>query len=128
SASSLRASLLEGRFSATQLLEATFARIDALNPALNAIVAQDREAARAMAAASDARLANGTARALEGLPVTIKDAYDVAGLPSSGGLPAYRERVPDEDAAPVARLRAAGAVIVGKSNVPVFSGDFQSYN
>jgi amidase len=128
SASSLRAGLLERRFTATQLLEATFARIDALNPALNAIVAQDRGAARAMAAASDARLADGTARALEGLPITIKDAYDVAGLPSSGGLPAYRERVPEEDAVAVARLRAAGAVMIGKTNVPVFSGDFQSYN
>lgn len=128
SASSLRAALLERRFSATDLLEATFARIDALNSRLNAVVAQDREAARAMAAISDARLANGTARALEGLPITIKDAYDVAGLPSSGGLPAYRERVPNEDAVAVARLRAAGVVIIGKSNVPVFSGDFQSYN
>jgi amidase len=128
SATSLREALLARRFSASELLEATFARIDALNPALNAVIAQDRDAARAMAAEADARLANGTARPLEGLPITIKDAFDVAGLPSSGGLPAYKDRVPAEDAAPVARLRAAGAVILGKSNVPVFSGDFQSYN
>lgn len=128
SATALRTGLLGRRFSAAELLEASFARIDALNPRLNAIVAEDREAARAMASASDARIANGTARPLEGLPITIKDAFDVAGLPSSGGLPAYRERVPAEDAAAVARLRAAGAVIVGKTNVPVFSGDFQSYN
>lgn len=128
SATALRAALLARRFSATELLEATFARIDALNPRLNAIVAQDREAARAMALASDARIAAGTARPLEGLTITIKDAFDVAGLPSAGGLPAYRERVPSEDAAAVARLRAAGAVIIGKTNVPVFSGDFQSYN
>lgn len=128
SATALRADLLARRFTASDLLEATFARIDALNPRLNAIVAQDRDAARAMARASDERLANGTARPLEGLPVTIKDAYDVAGLPSSGGLPAYRERIPTQDAVAVARLRAAGLVILGKSNVPVFSGDFQSYN
>lgn len=128
SATRLREALLARRFSATDLLEATFARIDALNPRLNAIVAEDREAARAMAKTSDARLADGTARPLEGLPITIKDAFDVAGLPSSGGLPAYRERVPTEDAAAVARLRAAGAVITGKTNVPVFSGDFQSCN
>ena len=128
SATALRQALLARRFSATDLLEASFARIDALNPRLNAIVAEDRDAARAMAKASDARIANGTARPLEGLPITIKDAFDVAGLPSSGGLPAYRERVPAEDAAAVARLRAAGVVIVGKTNVPVFSGDFQSYN
>lgn len=128
SATSLRAALLARKFSASELLEATFARIDALNPGLNAIVAQDRDAARMMAQASDARLVNGTARPLEGLPITIKDAFDVAGLPSSGGLPAYRARLPDEDAAAVARLRAAGVVIIGKTNVPVFSGDFQSYN
>ncbi|RYE29629.1 MAG: amidase, partial [Hyphomicrobiales bacterium] len=128
SASALREALLTRRFSATDLLEATFARIDALNPRLNAIVTEDREAARAMATTSDARIASGTARPLEGLPITIKDALDVAGLPSSGGLPAYRERVPTEDAAAVARLRAAGVVIIGKTNVPVFSGDFQSYN
>lgn len=128
SATALSAALLARRFSAAELLEATFARIDALNPRLNAIVAQDREAARAMARSSDERIAQGTARPLEGLPITIKDAFDVVGLPSSGGLPAYRDRLPAEDAAAVARLRAAGAVIVGKTNVPVFSGDFQSYN
>lgn len=128
SATALRQALLARRFSATDLLEATFARIDALNPHLNAIVTEDRAAARVMAKNSDARIAESRARPLEGLPITIKDAFDVAGLPSSGGLPAYRERVPTEDAAAVARLRAAGAVIIGKTNVPVFSGDFQSYN
>lgn len=128
SATQLREALLARRFSASDLLEASFARIDALNPSLNAVVAQDRDAARMMAKASDVRLSSGTARPLEGLPVTIKDAFDVAGLPSSGGLPAYRERLPEQDAAAVARLRAAGVVIIGKTNVPVFSGDFQSYN
>jgi amidase len=127
-ATHLREALLARRFSASELLEASLARIDALNPSLNAVIAQDRDAARAMARASDERLGNGTARPLEGLPVTIKDAFDVAGLPSSGGLPAYRERLPEQDAAAVARLRAAGVVIIGKTNVPVFSGDFQSYN
>jgi amidase len=127
-AAQLREALLARRFNASELLEASFARIDALNPALNAVIAQDRDAARAMAKASDERLASGAARPLEGLPVTIKDAFDVAGLPSSGGLPAYRERLPEQDAAAVARLRAAGVVIIGKTNVPVFSGDFQSYN
>ncbi len=128
SASSLREALLARRFSAAELLEASFARIDALNPSLNAIVAQDRAAARLMAADSDRRLAAGAAQPLEGLPITIKDAFDVAGLPSSGGLLAYKDRIPEEDAAAVARLRAAGAVILGKTMVPVFSGDFQSYN
>src|SRR6478609_10926217 len=128
SATDLREALLARRFSASDLLEASFARIDSLNPSLNAIIAQDREAARAMAAESDRRLADGSALPLEGLPITIKDAFDVAGLPSSGGLPAYKDRIPTDDAAPVARLRAAGVVIIGKTIVPVFSGDFQSYN
>jgi amidase len=128
SAMSLREALLARRFTASDLLEASLARIDALNPGLNAIIAQDRDLARAAARESDSRIASGAARPLEGLPITIKDAFDVAGLPSSGGLPAYRERIPAEDATAVARLRAAGVVIIGKSNVPVFSGDFQSYN
>jgi amidase len=124
----LRDALLERRFSARDLLDASLARIDELNPSLNAVVARDDMSACQMAAESDARLKNGTARPLEGLPITIKDAFDVAGLASSGGLPAYVSRVPTEDAAAVARLRAAGVVIIGKSNVPVFSGDFQSFN
>ena len=111
SASALREALLARTFTASALLEASFTRIDALNPRLNAIVAEDRDAARAMAKVSDARIASGTARPLEGLPITIKDAVDVAGRPSSGGLPAYRERLPQEDAAAVARRRAGDSVL-----------------
>ncbi len=80
------------------------------------------------AQASDARRARGEAGALEGLPMSVKDAFDVAGYVSTAGAKPYAQRVPEEDAAAVARLRAAGVVILGKSNVPVFSGDFQSYN
>jgi amidase len=91
-------------------------------------VALDAQAARRVARQSDRRRAAGDAGRLEGLPVTIKDAFAVAGLVSTAGAPAYRHRVPDADAAAVARLRGAGAVILGKTNVPAFSGDFQSYN
>ncbi len=124
----LRDRLRRKDFSARELLAATLARIEALNPGLNAVVALDPEAARAAADESDRRLAAGEARSLEGLPVTVKDAFDTAGLVTAVGLPAYRARVPDVDAAAIARLRHAGAVIVGKTNVPVFCGDFQSYN
>ncbi len=117
-----------GQISAVELLELHLARIEALNPALNAVVGLDEARAMTMARASDARRAQGHAGALEGLPITVKDAFDVAGMVSTAGANAYRERVPDEDSAAVARLRAAGAVIMGKSNVPVFSGDFQTYN
>jgi amidase len=114
--------------SAVELLDATLARIDALNPRINAVVARDAEAARRAAQASDARRAKGLDGLLEGLPMTIKDAYDVAGLVSTAGAPSWRERVPDVDAVPVARLRAAGAVILGKTNVPPWSADWIAEN
>jgi amidase len=128
SAKAQLALLAEGRISAAELLELHLSRIERLDPALNAVVALDVAKARAAALASDARRRAGQAGALEGLPITIKDAFDVAGHVSTAGANAYRERMPEEDAAAVARLRAAGAIIMAKSQVPVFSGDFQSYN
>ncbi len=120
--------LRSGQLSAARLLDLTLARIATLNPVLNAIVHLDAEGARQAADAADIRLREGTARPLEGLPVTIKDAFDVAGMPSTGGSPVLKDRVPSVDAVAVQRLRQAGAIIIGKTNVPVFSGDFQSYN
>ncbi|MFL5057082.1 MAG: amidase family protein [Microvirga sp.] len=124
----LRDRLRKRELSAAELIEAALARIAAVNPAVNAVVGLDAELARAAAAESDRRLAAGAARPLEGLPITIKDAFDVEGLRSTAGAPAYKDRIPAVDAAPVARLRAAGAVIVAKSNVPTFVTDFQAYN
>jgi amidase len=92
------------------------------------VVALDPEGARAAALDSDRRLAAGEARPLEGLVITVKDSFDVAGLRSTAGAPPYRERIAPGDAAAVARLRHAGAVILGKSNVPAFTADFQSAN
>jgi amidase len=114
--------------SAVELLDMTLARIDAVNGAVNAVVARDGEAARMAARASDRRRQAGQAGRLEGLPITIKDAFSVKGMVSTAGAPLYRDRVPDRDAAAVARLRAAGAIILGKTNVPMFSGDFQTSN
>ena len=127
-AHALRDRLLRRDVSAVELLDATLARIAAANPAVNAVVGLEAEPARAAAGESDRRIAAGEARPLEGLPITVKDAFDVAGLRSTAGAPAYKDRVPAVDAAPVARLRAAGAVILAKSNVPTFVTDFQSYN
>ncbi len=127
-ATAMRDALLERRVSAADLTEAALARIARLNPALNAVVARDDEASRRAAADSDRRIADGEARPLEGLPITIKDAYDVAGLVSTAGVPSFKDRVPEVDAPTVSALRSAGAVILGKTNVPPFSGDFQSYN
>ncbi|MGL4443813.1 MAG: amidase family protein, partial [Alsobacter sp.] len=127
-ATEILAALARRDVSAVELLDATLARIDALNPRINAVVARDAEAARRAAQASDARRAKGLDGLLEGLPMTIKDAYDVAGLVSTAGAPSWRERVPDVDAVPVARLRAAGAVILGKTNVPPWSADWVAEN
>ena len=127
-ATSLLANLHSGAVSATHLFEATLARIDALNPGINALIEVDREAGFRDAAASDARLAAGTARPLEGLPISIKDCFDVAGMGNRAGTALFTDHRPSEDAIAVARLRAAGAVIFAKSNVPAFAGDFQTYN
>ena len=128
SATAIRDLLARREVSSGELLRATLDRIEALNGTLHAIAATDPESARAAAAECDHRLAKGEARALEGLVITVKDTFDTAGLRSTAGAPAYKDRVPEIDAAAVARLRNAGAVILGKSNVPTFVSDFQSYN
>ncbi|MFL5173199.1 MAG: amidase family protein, partial [Microvirga sp.] len=121
----LRDRLRKRELSAAELIEAALARIAAVNPAVNAVVGLDAELARAAAAESDRRLAAGAPRPLAGLPITNTDAFADDGLRSTAGAPAYKDRIPAVDAAPVARLRAAGAVIVAKSNVPTFVTDFQ---
>jgi amidase len=128
SASNLRAALLRREFSARDLLGAALAAIERLNPALNAIVQMDAASAARAAADSDARISRGEARPLEGLPVTVKDCFEVAGLVTSVGAPGLANYIPKEDASAVARLRRAGAIILGKTNVPLLTGDFQTYN
>lgn len=126
-ATELLARLRAGEVSAVELTEATLARHGALNPDLNAVVTY-AEGTRAVAEESDARRRRGEAGPLEGLPITIKDAFEVAGLRSTGGAPGLADHKPVADAAAVARLRAAGAIILGKTNVPPFSGDFIADN
>ena len=128
SASDQLAALARGEITAVDLLEQALARVAALNPALNAVVAMDVEGARAAARASDARRAAGKALPLDGLPVTIKDSFAVKGMPATAGAPPLKDYVPQEDAAAIARLRNAGAVIFGKSNVPAFTSDWQAFN
>ncbi len=118
--------LADRSISAVEFAKLTLARIDKLNPAINAVITLDAEAALAAAADADVRFAAGTARPLEGLPVTLKDALDTAGMRTSCGAPNLKDRVPDTDSTIAARLRAGGAIIIGKTNVPVFCGDFQS--
>jgi aspartyl-tRNA(Asn)/glutamyl-tRNA(Gln) amidotransferase subunit A len=115
----LGAALRDRRLTAEALLDACLARIRRLDPALNCFVALDEAGARTAAEDSDARLRAGAARsALEGIPLSVKDSILVAGMPATWGSRALRDFVPTADELPVARLRAAGAVIVGKTNVP----------
>ncbi len=115
----LAAALRNGELSAVALLERSLARIEDLNGSLNAFVAVDREGAYLAAAESDARLERGEARsALEGIPLSIKDNLLMRGLPATWGSRALADYVPDHDELPVTRLREAGAVLLGKTNVP----------
>ena len=123
-----RQGLTQRQFSARELLEAVWDRILSRNPVLNALAAYDYEAALEAAAVSDARLLRGEARPLEGLPLTIKDSFETAGLTTSCGAAELIDYRPEDDAVAVARLRAAGAIILAKSNVPRLTGDFQTYS
>src|SRR5690606_19517748 len=107
---------------ASELVRLHIARIEAVNPRINAVVANCFERALDEARAADAALAQGRAPgALHGVPMTIKDSFDTAGVVSTGGTLGRRNFVPDEDATVVARARAAGAILLGKSNTPEFT-------
>jgi amidase len=115
--------------SSVELLEHYFARIDRLNAPINAVIAEDRQAARARARDADAALARGEDWGpLHGLPMTVKESYDVAGYRTTWGIPAMKDNVARSDALAIQRLKHAGAVIFGKTNVPLRLADFQSYN
>lgn len=121
--------LADNRITAADLLERHLAQVDRHNPTYNLVVAFDRDRARADAAAIDRRRAAGEPLGpFAGLPVTIKDSYEVTGMPATCGLPALRDHRPDRDADAVALLRAAGAVIFGKTNLPAGASDWQSFN
>jgi amidase len=124
------ADLAAKKVSARELLDAHVARKDALHQKLNAIVATDLERARRDADAVDQARARGDALGpLAGIPMTIKDGYDVENMPATSGNPVYANR--DKkcvDADVVKSARSAGAVVWGKTNVPLMLGDFQSYN
>jgi amidase len=124
----LSGALAARRISASELLELTIARIEALDLRINAVVVRDFERARAAARAADLALARGERRPLLGIPCTMKEAINVAGLPTTWGFPEFKDFVPKEDAVVVARAKNAGAIVLGKTNVPVGLGDFQSYN
>src|ERR1051325_11324511 len=129
SASTIADQIRSRRVSALELLEGTFRRIDRHNPPLNAIVWQDRERAAARATAIDLGLADGkSAGPLVGVPVTIKESFACPGSASSWGLPALKDALNSRTAVAVERLEAAGAIVIGKTNVPVMLGYYQTFN
>jgi amidase len=114
--------------SAVEALDAALARIEARNPDLNAVVALDAEGARSAATAADAKLdAGADIGPLHGVPITIKDGHDIAGLRTTVGTEIF-DRVAEEDGTVAARLRAAGSVFVGHTNVPPLLADYQTAN
>jgi amidase len=124
---------------AADLLERFVARIEKHDPRVNAVVTRDFERAREAAHAADRELdggdrsgpdpeAIGAERPLLGLPMTVKDTFEVAGLRTTAGAPALAEHVPARSADAVERLVEAGAVLLGKTNTPLFAGDCQTYN
>jgi amidase len=129
SASELAAAIRDKRLTSQAVVEAYLNRIAVVNPKLNAIVQLTADSARKEAALADAALARGDIKGLlHGVPVTIKDTLEVAGVICTGGTLGRAHYVPGHDATAVARLKAAGAIILGKTNVPELAGALETDN
>ena len=121
------AAIAAGALSPSEACEAAIARIEAQDGAINAVVVRDFARARAAAAALTTAGPQPSQR-LFGLPMTVKESFDVAGLPTSWGIADHAGNIATRDAVVVSRLKAAGAVILGKTNIPPFLADWQSDN
>ena len=124
----LAAALKAKQVSAVELARDAIGRIERHDGKINAICVRDFDRALEAARAADAALARGESKPLLGIPVTVKESYNVAGLPTTWGFPQQKDFIAKEDALPVARIKDAGGVIVAKTNVPLGLGDWQSYN
>ncbi|WP_405146036.1 amidase [Nocardia salmonicida] len=128
SAEELLTALRAGEVTSVELTEGAIARIERDDEAINAICVRDFDRARVAARRADQARAVGEDRPLLGVPVTVKESYNTAGLPTTWGMPHNKDYVPAEDAIQVSRLEAAGAVMLGKTNVPLGLRDVQSFN
>ena len=117
-----------GDVSATEVVESCLARIDEVNPAINAVVRLAHDALERARAADEAFVHGEPIGPLHGVPFTIKDSLDTAGLVTTAGTVGWRDRVPERDATVVARLRAAGAILLGKTNTPEFTWSDETDN
>jgi amidase len=125
----LRDAVAARELSAVEVVSAHLERIEQVNPRVNAIVTLEPERALADAAALDAAGANGRPPGLlDGLPIAVKDLVDTAGIRTTYGSPIYADHVPADDELIVQRLRAAGAIVVGKTNTPEFGAGSHTFN
>jgi amidase len=129
SATAIAKKIRQRELSSREAVDYFLTRIATLDKPINSVVTIDAERARAAADAADTALTHDGPRGpLHGVPMTIKDSFQTAGLRTTSGAPELAKYIPEEDAWPVARLREAGAVILGKTNLPIYAGDLQSYN
>ncbi|MFD2468683.1 amidase [Amycolatopsis silviterrae] len=128
SAEELIAALRAGEVTSAELTDEAISAIEREDKAINAICVPDFDRARAAARAADAARARGEDRPLLGVPVTVKECYNVTGLRTTWGMPQHKDFMPDEDAVQVSRLKDAGAVLLGKTNVPIGLQGLQSSN
>lgn len=129
SAQRIAADIREQKVTSRAVLEELLDRVERLDGPLNCVVILDQERARQQADLADRELAQGHLRGpLHGVPMTIKDSFQTEGLTTTSGAPELSDFVPEGDAVPVARLKQAGAIVFGKTNLPIYAGDTQSYN
>jgi amidase len=129
SATALAQGLRRREIGSRELLEQFIKRVERFNSELNAVVTLDLERARTSADAADAEAKRGASRGpLHGLPITVKDTFETAGLRTTGGIKNYSQHLPTNNATAVQRLIDAGAIVFGKTNTPAFAADIQTYN
>jgi amidase len=129
SATELAARIRKREVSSREALTALLDRVERLDGPINSVVTTDVERAFEEASRADEVARRGWGQGpLHGVPITIKDSWATAGMRTTSGAPELADYVPPEDAWPVARLREAGAIVYGKTNLPIYAGDFQSYN
>jgi amidase len=124
----LSSALAAKKVSAVELAQDAIGRIESHDVKINAVCVRDFDRGLEAARAADAAIARGEAKPLLGLPITVKESYNIAGLPTTWGFPPQKDFRPPEDALSIKRVKEAGGVILGKTNVPVGLGDWQSYN
>ena len=128
SATEASVALAAKKVSSVELAQDAIGRIERHDGKINAICVRDFDRGLEAARAADAARGRGETKPLLGIPLTVKESYNVAGLPTTWGFPAQKDFRPPEDALSITRVKDAGGVILGKTNVPLGLGDWQSYN